>query len=237
MKALQVCAVEICLLYFCSCSPPLHREQIFGRTHRIVPIPAFLIEKTPFRGTGKVEYAVEGERLSAWFDIHYREDESLSATIYSPFGNILGYIDIGNDSGNAVIQGKQYDLSKEPLLDTFFHSSLTGFSLKEFVFLLCGRIIIPADFLNRPPDSIKTIKNENVYIWFEPQGEINLFFSKRFGKIKRIIIKAASEKENKHSIIYDSFSKRFVRIITFKVDDRNYFSIKYERFYRETKEQ
>jgi hypothetical protein len=199
-----------------------HLEQLSG-----------LQELVPLRGSGKIEYVVDGERQSGWFDVYYGHDSGFTATFYSPFGTIVGAITAANDSGSVSFKGQNYSLTNAQTLDTLSFPRGRELRLEDLISALCGKIIPSIRLPRRQPDEMLAGVHRTTYVWKEPEKEISILFSKSLRRLKRILVKYSPESGRNYLLLYESFFGGCARIITFKVDDRNYFSIKYERLRKE----
>ena len=220
------------LLSFYSCSPPVQRIHLSCDMEHPEQLSE-LRRMVPLRGSGRVEYAVDNERQSGWYDVHYRRDSTFSASFYSSFGTIVGTVIAADDSGTVSFQGKTYSLSSGQTLDTFSFPLAGELRLEDLTSSLCGKITPSINIPRCPPDEIQTGINRIICKWKGPEKEISVLFSRTLRRLKRILVKCSPAKGRNYSIHYGSFFGGFARIITFKVDDRNYFSIQCKRLRKE----
>ena len=101
--------------------------------------------------------------------------------------------------------------------------------MADVVVLLTGRIVSDA-VQERIPDTSFIQKNYQVKLWKSEKTQVSYFFSKDFRHLKRIIFKYYGGSVDNYSLVFESFYEGFSRYITFKADDRNYFTLKFERF-------
>ncbi len=193
-----------------------------------IPVPQ-LREDLPVRGFGTVKVAFNGELHTGNFDMHYGPDGSFYATFYTPLGTLFGSISMQNDSGKINIRGKEHSLSINQTLDTLSFPWARELRLSDLVTSISGKVIssIP---MNRPPDQVISKGLGKEFVWKEGKKKTLVTFSGSLKRLKRIIIVHEPDSVSGYSIIYDSFFDGFARLITFQLDDRNYFLIDYEQF-------
>ncbi|MBN1578620.1 MAG: hypothetical protein JW913_18800 [Chitinispirillaceae bacterium] len=230
-KVLALIAATV--LSSCYCSPPLSRALLPSDGPTITEYFAGIRENVPLRGSGKVLFAFHGERQSGWFDLHCNHDRSFAATFYAPLGAVIASVTAHNDSGKIVIQGKESFLSPEQRLDSLSFPWGRELRFNDLTALLCGRIMPTLSFPQRPPDELRSGGIRTTAVWREKEFEISAIFSRSLRRLKRIVIKYHPNTGQAYSVTYDSFFDGKARYISFNVDDRNYFSIQYERLEKE----
>lgn len=213
-----------------SCTPPLFRTGPDDTGTISSRFSDFLSETGISQGYGSVEFSIDGERHKGFFDLHCRNDTLLDATFYSPLGSELASVTAGKDSGTVSFNGKTAKLSLDQKLDTLAFPWSRHLRFGDLVTSLTGRVLSGYYSLSLPPD-IQTVRGFTKELLWETASErISLIFSRRLRRLKRSVYIYHADSLYGYSIIYDSFSHGIARCISFRVDDLNYFLIKYDRF-------
>jgi hypothetical protein len=179
------------------------------------------------RGYGEIDYAENGSKQTGSFDVEWAAPDSFNVHFYSPFGTILGKASANIDSGFITFDNKVHRVSLHQNLDSLFLLRGYGLQLYSLVILMTGRVlseVVP----DRRPDSSFILKKYRIQYWNNEGRTVKYFFSKDFRRLNRIVYNYKDGSETGYQIIFRSFREGFSRYISVSVDDRNYFSLKFE---------
>jgi|GEM_PF-6449254 len=195
-------------------------------------IRTLFLSPTSFRGSGTVKMAFEGERRSAAVDVK-SANGTVKASFYSAFGSPAGSVVTTSDSGVMIFQGERraFSIDQTPDADLFPWAGNIRFG--DLTTLLCGRL--PSRFLfTRPPDErINGGGGKSTLVWKNDTVTLSLVFSRHSHRLKRSMLEMHPRGNAGLTVTCGSFFKGTARFISLDVDDRNYFSLKYEQLQEE----
>ncbi len=183
----------------------------------------------PVVGFGTISAASAGEKVTGSIEVHYSGRNSFKIVLYSPFGALVGSL-VSREDSIVVDFGRQHKVIA--FADTFTSEILPwGVSLPgiEAVRAVTGQILYGDSLTNRTPEKIITTGFRTMYVWKMGEWTYNAAFSRRQGHLKYVEIKRDSENSEEYTIRFKSFTASRARFITMSADDRNYFSIEFER--------
>ena len=228
---IPVRAAVVPVLFFlisCSTPPVLHLEEQQVRT-LLAELCKDVTVPVAFKGSGSVLFVTNGEKQSGSFDERYKSVSSMAATFYSPMGTIIGSISAHGDSGVVMLPEHSFQLPLASPLDSLKLAWVSNITLGALITALCGKVahqFNPDSLVEKPQPARhrREFTGENKTIGYA------VISSNDLKKLKRIVVTVGTKvpSEKKISIVYESFFSGIARYITIKVDDRNYFSLRYD---------
>lgn len=183
------------------------------------------------RGSGTVKMAVAGERHSAVVDVH-KANGTVKASLYSSFGAPVGFFAAGSDSGVMSFQGEKRTLAIDQPLDADMFPWAENILIGDLATLLCGRLP-PRFSFPRLPDERINGRGKSILVWKSDTVTLSLVFLRHSLRLKRSILEIHPRGNAGLTVTCGSFFKGTARFISLDVDDRNYFSLKYEKLQEE----
>ena len=219
-------AISLALLLSCAVTLPSRSvgdgETYFSALNR-------LCEDVPRVGTGTVTASTAGEKATGLIDMRYSGVQSFKAVLYSPLGATVGSLVSGDDSLELII-GKNRRVMA--FSDSFAPDLLPwgrGLRCDEVIRALSGQILYCDSIGNRHPQKIIATGFRISYIWEIGPWRIIAVFSRMNKRLRYVELHKSTNGNDDYTIRFDSISASGARIIAMKADDRNYFSVEFER--------
>lgn len=183
------------------------------------------------RGFGQISVSVDGRRYNGSIDIDYKND-LFKASAYSPFGALVASIDADSVQGE-INDGKNSNrFFLDAIADSLVFISADDLTFRDFICILTGRL--PQKF-NRmgkvPPDTILREKRNSSLIWKQDSLEITARVHNKSSQLTRLTVRNTGNRGWR--LLFEGINEQLAQSIELKVDDRNYFSIHYQRLKRE----
>ena len=214
----------ILLLFAISCSRPprLQTETDFEPSELI-----FNSHKSFIKGGGGISIAVHGERYSGSADVKWKNTGVFRADFYSPFGTLVGSVNADSVSGTVFLDDKEYLFRLEQTMDSLPFSWGRHITFRQFGLILTGQV--PQNLVNigSKPDTIVTRGKYASVIWKTDQFKIEARVSRKTSDLDRLRLSFLGQEH--WDMQFNSIKEGLARSIEIKEDDRNYFSIRYER--------
>lgn len=182
------------------------------------------------RGFGDISVAVDGKRYNGSIDVDW-EQANFKASAYSPFGTLVASFSADSVDGIIFVDGKvrKFPLESEPDLSPFVLGE--GICFKDFISIITGRIPTEYFTLQSEPDTVIYSKRNVILSWSSDRFETMALISKKDSKLVKFIVK--STVGNGWELAFSNPAFELARTIELKINDRNYFSINYERLKRQ----
>lgn len=181
-------------------------------------------------GFGEITLSIEGRRYIGSFDIDWKSD-FFQLSVYSPFGGLAAVIHCDSLRGKISTDGKDYIFFLDDEPDSLPFMLGEGLTFRDFIFIMTGRLPQNYDKLRQKPDTVLDGKRDQRLIWNSDPFEIVAYISKKSTSISRLEIRNIKNKA--WHLFFNGINQSFTRSIELKVDDRNYFSVRYERLKQE----
>lgn len=177
-------------------------------------------------GYGDLEVSIDGRRYSGSIDIDWT-DEFFRANVYSPLGNLI--TSINSNCSLAVLSSKDGDLkfNTDTIPEMFPFVLVKGLGFNDFVTVLTGRLPGGYNKFDNVPDTVYHEKKSTVLVWMSDSVESVAYMSKKNHLISKIVIK--NRKNSRWKLNFNKINQMLASSIHLMVDDRNYFSIIYEK--------
>jgi hypothetical protein len=183
----------------------------------------------PVVGFGTISASSAGEKVTGSIDVLYSGRDSFNVVLYSPFGASVGSL-VSREDSIVVDLGQQHQIVA--LTDTFTSGLLPwggALHCNEVVRAVTGQIFYCDSLTKLTPEKIITTGFRTIYIWKVGGGTFKAAFSRWHGRLRYVEITTVHGNSGVYTMRFESFSSLRARFITIEADDRNYFSIEFER--------
>ncbi len=181
-------------------------------------------------GFGHLAVSIDGRRYNGSIDIDYKND-LFKASAYSPFGALVASINADSVQGE-VSDGKNSNLFfLDAVADSFLFISADNLTFRDFICILTGRLPHRFNKMGKAPDTILQDKRNSSLIWKQDSLEITARVHNKSSQLTRLMIQNTGKKGWK--LLFEGINEQLAQSIELRIDDRNYFSIHYQRLKRE----
>jgi hypothetical protein len=213
---------SLLIFSFCTQPPVLNFDNYDKLTDSLINFdsPAKVI------GAGNIALNVQGEKFSGTINFQLIKNESFHADIYSILGTVVASIDGDTNRGVFNFNGKEYVFPVDSTMDSLPFNWSKHIIYREFVELLTANLSSLATIMKERPTSISNSGHISTTIWDLSDSLITLIVDRSGFKAKTLMVK--NSREN-WLIVFSNFKKQIAQSILFKDDEKNYFSINYEK--------
>ena len=228
MNVKNILWAVILSLFAISCSRPprLQTETDFQPLKFL-----FNNHRSSIRGGGGISIAVDGERYSGSADVKWKNSGVFRADFYSPFGTLVASVNADSVSGTVFLDDKEYVFRLEQTMDSLPFIWGRHITFRQFGFILTGQVPQNLVSIGSKPDTIVTRGKYASVIWKTDQFEIDAKVSRRSSDLD--LLRFSFIGQEHWNMQFSSIKEGLARSIEIKEDDRNYFSIRYERLHSE----
>jgi hypothetical protein len=206
------------------CTPPPPLSTIPGP--RALPLVAQLSENVPdFQGFGDLTLARNGEVNRLYLTV-IKHGAQFQALLQSPFGQTLATLEADQDTARIALGDSLYTHPRNqplPQLSDFLHFS---FTFDDLARILLGKLP-DENLLSVPPDTLFTRRGLVHYVWRGDTMQAEITASR--SKLKLKSVRLAYSQPVPQQLVLSSFRTCFAHEIHFRLDEKNYFTVNYER--------
>lgn len=182
------------------------------------------------RGFGQISVSVDGRRYNGSIDIDYKDD-FFKASAYSPFGALVASIDADSVQGQ-ISDGKSSNrFFLDAIADSLMFISTDALTFRDFICILTGRLPQRFNKMGKAPDSVYQGKRNSSLIWKHDSLEITARVHNKSSQLTHLTVQNTVNRGWK--LLFEGINEQLAQTIELRVDDRNYFSIHYQRLKRE----
>ncbi len=182
------------------------------------------------RGFGQISVSVDGRRYNGSIDIDYKND-LFKASAYSPFGALVASIDADSVQGE-ISDGKNSNrFFLDAVADSLLFISTDDLTFRDFICILTGRLPQRFNKMGKIPDTVLYEKRNSSLIWKQDSLEITASVHNKSSQLTRLIVRNTGNRGWK--LLFEGINEQLAQSIELRIDDRNYFSIHYQRLKRE----
>jgi hypothetical protein len=225
------CAACICFmvpLFSCAPSITINKGNVARITSRLLTAQPPL----RFRGTGEVTVAVDGEASSGSFVISKGPGNCLKVDMYSLIGSVVASVRSDSLQGEITLNDKRYSMGFGQTMDSlpFRWGALLRFG--EFIrYSACS--MPDLSMMRREPDSISGIHGKTAAVWRIDSSEVTVSIGRRVEEVVFDFARFAADSQSRWQMRFSRFRGEIPYSITLIDDERNYFSINYEKIIAE----
>ncbi|HEX2959286.1 MAG TPA: hypothetical protein VHO70_20800 [Chitinispirillaceae bacterium] len=197
-------------------------------------VKELLSSKRPRRmmAGGSVEVALDGQFFSGSADIRSFGDTVFKINVYSILGASVLQFDCGSERADVMFQDSNFQIDKSDTMDQLPYEWAKRITVEQFIGFLQSNFEM-LDIIKKYKPQFLEGKRDVKLIWEDSVSRAQLVIHKRTGSIAALLIQP--DKNALSDIRISDFSGATARKYKFFDDNRNYFSIHYDkvRFYDE----
>jgi len=182
------------------------------------------------RGFGQISVSVDGRRYNGSIDIDYKND-LFKASAYSPFGALVASIDADSVQGELSDGKNSNHFFLDAIADSLMFISTDDLTFRDFICILTGRLPQKFNKMGMKPDSVLHEKRTSSLIWKKDSLEITARVHNKSSQLTRLTVRNTGN--SGWRLLFEGINEQLAQSIELRVDDRNYFSIHYQRLKRE----
>ncbi len=183
------------------------------------------------RGFGQLAISVDGRRYNGSIEIDCKKD-LFKASAYSPFGALVASIDADSLQGEITDGKASNRFFLDAVADSILFMPTNDLTFRDFIHILTGRLPQRFNRLGQKPDTIFQGKRVSSLIWKADSMEIIARVHNKSSKLTRLTVQ--NNQKRGWKLLFDAINEQLAQSIELRVDDRNYFSIHYQRLKKET---
>lgn len=206
-----------------SCIPPPPENEVKNRFLEKLAAPKKIKQ---LQAGGAVEISIDGQYYSGSADVQSRGDTLFKIDVFSVFGTPVLNLKYNSKGASVSFQDSSFYIEKASCMGVLPFEWANLITIDQFIHLLQSDFEIVRTFLNSVPREIEE-KRFFKLVWEDSTVSVQQIIHKRSGKIVSLIIKP--DKSQNSEIRISEFSDNFARKYRFIDDNKNYFSINYEK--------
>jgi hypothetical protein len=212
----------LCLCAVCTPPPPL------GSAPRMTEILPKGEISSPFSANGKAIIATDRERYQGSIDVSCDSNGVFNALWYGPLGIVVASLAADTVSGVVTVDNGTFAFRRDQTMDTLPFAWGGGLRFGDQIDIISGRIPGPVGSVACGPYDSLWIKKKAINMrWKTDNMTILAVVGRKTGMIEKIVATIKGKKP--WTLTMDRFRNGSAYKIEVKEDDRNYFSIHYER--------
>lgn len=192
-----------------------------------------LVTRDTYRGflnaSGEATICINGEIHNGTIDIQTGTSGALSASIYGPLGVSIASIRADSIEGSLVFDKGTRFFRRSQKMDSLPYAWGRDLSFNDLTAIITGGI--PDSFkivLNSPPDATQESKKTINLLWKTDNLTIKASIRKKDKYIE--VMEFLCTRQMHWSLALSNFKQGFAYKIKVREDDKNYFSITYEKY-------
>lgn len=175
---------------------------------------------------GAVEISIDGKYYSGSADVQSWGDTLFKIDVFSTFGTPVLNLKYNSMGASVSFQDSSFYIEKAACMGVLPFQWANLITIDQFIDLLQSNFEIVRAFLDVVPREVEE-KRFFKLVWEDSTISVQQIIHKRSGKIVSLIIKP--DKSQNSEIRISEFSDNFARKYKFIDDNKNYFSINYEK--------
>jgi hypothetical protein len=217
-------ALTLPVVVFVNCTPP--PPGVNSLENGVVK--KFLSPDRPHRmmAGGGVEGAFEGQSFSGSADIRSWGDTVFKLNVYSILGASVLNLDCDSNKADVVFQDSNFQIKRTDTLEPLPYGWAKKITVEQFISLLQSKFF-KFDILNNSKPVFTEAKREIRLIWEDSVSKVQLVIHKRLNSI--VLLSIQPDKKVSSEIRISDFLGTLARKYKFFDDNRNYFSIHYDK--------
>jgi hypothetical protein len=206
-----------------NCTPPPPQNEIKSGFLEKLAAPKKI---TYLQAGGAVEIAIQGQYYSGSADVQSWGDTLFTIDVFSVFGAPVLNLKYDVTGASVSFQDSSFFIEKSDCMEALPFEWAKLLKIDQFIHLLQSNFEILYTVLNSTP---REVEEKRLYklIWEDSTVSVQQIIHKRSGKNVSLIIKPDKKRESEVRI--SDFSGTFARKYKFIDDNKNYFSINYEK--------
>jgi hypothetical protein len=211
-------------IIFVNCAPPPPGYNVLENG----VVKKLLSSERPGRmmAGGSVDVALDGQSFSGSADIRSWGDTIFKINVYSLLGASVLKIDCDSSKANVVFQDSNIQIDRSQKLEPLPYDWAKEVTVEQFIGLLQSKFY-KLDILNTIEPHFSEAKRDVKLIWEDSVSKVQLVIHKRSGTIVLLLIQP--DKNTSSEIRISDFFGTSARKYKFFDDNRNYFSIHYDK--------
>jgi hypothetical protein len=206
----------------CTPPPPLGSTPQLSEIYRNGGAPSH------FRANGKTVIATDRERYQGSIDVSCDSNGFFNAQWYGPLGIVVASLAADTASGVVTVDKGTFAFLRDQAMDTLPFAWGGGMRFDDFIDIISGRIPGPVGTVaSGPYDSLWIKKKAINMLWKTDNMAVMAVVGRKNRVIEKIVATMTGIKP--WILTLDRFKNGIAYKIEIKEDDRNYFSIHYER--------
>ena len=161
-------------------------------------------------------------------DMEWRSGGLFKADIYSPLGGVVISVRADSGAGTVRMDGKEYRFLNDETMDSLPFVWGKSITFGQFMSMLSGQLPGVFKIVQSKPDTIITERKFTRAIWEDSVSSVEVKIKPKEAESKRLYYHS-KEYLQYWVMAFGKFHNTLARYIEFRVDDKNYFSIRYER--------
>lgn len=182
------------------------------------------------RGFGQLAVSIDGRRYNGSIDIDFKND-LFKASAYSPFGALVASIDADSMQGEISDGKNSNHFYLDAVADSLMFISTDDLTFRDFICILTGRLPQRFNKMEKVPDTVFQGKRNSSLIWKQDSLEITASVHNKSSRLTRLTVQNTGKRGWK--LLFKGINEQLAQSIELRIDDRNYFSIHYQRLKRE----
>ncbi|HEX3018922.1 MAG TPA: hypothetical protein VHP36_01405 [Chitinispirillaceae bacterium] len=182
-------------------------------------------------GFGQLAVSVDGRRYNGSIDIDWKND-FFNASAYSPFGGLVASIDADSLQGKISDGKSSNHFFLDSVVDSIPFIVVQDLTFRDFICILTGRVPQSFNILSQAPDSVAQGRRVSRLFWRVDSMEIVAQIQNKSSQLTRLSVQ--NTRNQGWSLIFNGINQQLAQSIELRIDDRNYFSIHYERLKKES---
>jgi len=182
------------------------------------------------RGFGQISVSIDGRRYNGSIDIDYKND-LFRASAYSPFGALVASIDADSIQGEISDGKNSKRFFLDAIADSLMFISTEDLTFRDFICILTGRLPQRFNKMGKMPDTVFQEKRNSNLIWKHDSMEITARVHNKSSQLTSVTVQ--NKGKSGWKLLFKGINEQLAQSIELRIDDRNYFSIHYQRLKRE----
>lgn len=175
---------------------------------------------------GSVDVSLDGQFFSGSADIRSWGDTVFKINVYSILGASVLKLDCDSSTADVVFQDSNFRIDRSGVLEPLPYKWAGKVTVEQFIGLLQSKFY-KFDILNNFEPHFVEAKREVKLIWEDSVSKVQLVIHKRSGSI--VLLTIQPDKNAPSEIRISDFFGTSARKYKFFDDNRNYFSIHYDK--------
>lgn len=211
-------------IFFVNCAPP---PPGFNTLENGV-VKKLLSSDRPVRmlAGGGVDVALDGQSFSGSADIRSWGDTVFKLNVYSLLGASVLNLVCDSSKADVVFQDSNFQIKRVDTLEPLPYGWAKRITVEQFIGLLQSKFYKLDILSNSKPDFIES-KRDVTWIWEDSVSKVQLVVHKRSNTI--VLLSIQQDKKAPSEIRISDFFGTTARKYKFFDDNRNYFSIHYDK--------
>jgi hypothetical protein len=206
-----------------SCTPPPVGDEIEnGFLKKLIAPKTF----NRLQAGGSVEISIDGQYYSGSADVRSWGDTLFKIDVFSVFGAPVLNLEYNSKGAFVTFQDSSFFIEKSGCMGVLPFRWAKLVTVDQFMHLLQSNFDILAIFMNTAPQKTEDRRFSNL-IWRDSLSSLQQIIHKRTGSTVSLIIKPRMNESS--AIRISEFSNYFAHEYKFVDDNRNYFSIHYDK--------